>query len=310
MEKATVVVPTYNRADSLIRMLKSLREQKLKQFKVIIIDDNSTDNTLEAIRENKGSLNIKVLHNEKNMGAGYSRNKGIKESKSKYIAFIDDDCTADPEWISDFYSFMESNPDVDGAGGMVFYPRNANILMKSIYYLPQMNENTLAIQDAGKPIPVKNLSCTNSIWRRKVLEELGGFDIKLRRGQDTDLSYRAGKHRLMGIPKAKVHHHYRTSIASFVKQQFVSGAGGANIVRKHPGFFSIPQRILMYVFPLYIIAGIMFPLVFVLPLLACRSGISAYKHTRSLALLFSTTILQYIKYHINLFGIWKGLIFH
>jgi glycosyltransferase involved in cell wall biosynthesis len=91
----SVVIPNYNRTTLLWRALNSIAAQTCKPFEVIVVDDCSHADRLveiEAVIEHfRGSQNIKLLVNERNSGANYSRNRGIFAAASKYIAFLDSD---------------------------------------------------------------------------------------------------------------------------------------------------------------------------------------------------------------------------
>lgn len=90
----SVVIPTYNRAKLLERSLNSLFNQTKLPIEVIVIDDDSTDNTSSLIEDINSPL-IKYIKNSKNYGANISRNIGINESSGDIIAFLD----SDDEWV-------------------------------------------------------------------------------------------------------------------------------------------------------------------------------------------------------------------
>lgn len=91
----TVVIPAYNASDSIIRALNSVYSQTLAQniLEVIVIDDGSTDSTLDIVREYKrhNRRDDMTIITQKNSGPSVARNKGIKQATSKWIAFLDSD---------------------------------------------------------------------------------------------------------------------------------------------------------------------------------------------------------------------------
>ncbi len=89
-ETISVVIPTYNRSRTIEYCVKSILEQTLLPNEIIIIDDASTDNTESVITSLNNNL-IKFIKLDKNAGAQAARNIGIKNSKSKWIAFLDSD---------------------------------------------------------------------------------------------------------------------------------------------------------------------------------------------------------------------------
>ena len=86
----SIVIPTYNRFNFLKEAIESIKKQNFKDFEIIIIDDNSTDDTATIIDMYK-NLRIKYIKNKKNMGPGYNRKIGISSCDGEYIIFMDDD---------------------------------------------------------------------------------------------------------------------------------------------------------------------------------------------------------------------------
>ena len=90
--KVSVVIPVYNARDYIKRGIRSIQNQNMKELEIIIINDFSTDKTLELLEEfKKEDIRIKILNNKKNMGQLYSRCIGTLASKGKYIFPFDSD---------------------------------------------------------------------------------------------------------------------------------------------------------------------------------------------------------------------------
>lgn len=90
----TVVIPLYNKSSFIIRAINSVLNQSYKNFELIIIDDGSTDDSLDVIRKYFGDKPLFKLLTQRNSGVANARNRGLNESKNKYICFLD----ADDEW--------------------------------------------------------------------------------------------------------------------------------------------------------------------------------------------------------------------
>ena len=106
------IVPTYNSAQTLKRCIDSIISQTNSNWELIIVDDGSTDNTNEIVKEFLGEYNIRYIYQE-NGGPGKARNNGIKHAKGYYIVFLDSDDYFEPdlvEKLSDLYVY--TNPDV------------------------------------------------------------------------------------------------------------------------------------------------------------------------------------------------------
>ena len=94
----SVIIPTYNRLESLKKCLCSLLKTDRDDFEIIIVNDASTDGTKEYLN-NLNNPKIKTIHHTENKGVSQSRNDGIKLSQSDIIAFTDDDCEAQDKWL-------------------------------------------------------------------------------------------------------------------------------------------------------------------------------------------------------------------
>lgn len=94
MPVVSVVIPTYNRANTILRSIQSVLRQTYQDFELIIVDDASTDNTEEMVKSINDSR-IKYIKHQKNRGGSAARNTGINEAIGNYIAFLD----SDDEWL-------------------------------------------------------------------------------------------------------------------------------------------------------------------------------------------------------------------
>jgi glycosyltransferase involved in cell wall biosynthesis len=110
----TVIIPAYNTGNFLERCINSVINQSLKDLEVIIIDDNSTDNTFEIIQKYvKNFSNISFYHNSSNLGPGGSRNIGLKYVKTKYVCFLDSDDWIDTNAYKEAVNILEENYECD-----------------------------------------------------------------------------------------------------------------------------------------------------------------------------------------------------
>ena len=111
MPKLSIVIPVYNAGKLLDRCLSSLTNQSFKNFEILIINDGSTDNSLEVINSKYNDSLCKVINLGKNCGVGNARNIGLHNSKGEYIAFVDSD-----DWVDlDLYIEMISALNESGA---------------------------------------------------------------------------------------------------------------------------------------------------------------------------------------------------
>ena len=107
--KVSIIIPYYQKKIFFLKTLKSALNQTYKNFEIIIVYDDPSRTDLEYIKRiSKFNKKITLLINNKNLGAGYSRNKGIKYSKGKFIAFLDADDLWDKKKLSIQINFMRN----------------------------------------------------------------------------------------------------------------------------------------------------------------------------------------------------------
>jgi glycosyltransferase involved in cell wall biosynthesis len=108
MNLVSIITPVYNSADYITEAILSVKDQIYPDWELLIVDDCSVDETEQVIRKFvEDDKRIRYFKLEKNSGAGVARNKGIQESKGKYIAFLDSDDKWYPEKLSTQIAIME-----------------------------------------------------------------------------------------------------------------------------------------------------------------------------------------------------------
>lgn len=108
-ELVSIVMPSYNTGKYISESINSVFAQTYTNWELIIVDDCSTDETDEVIKEFLSDARIKYLKNEKNSGAAVSRNRALREAQGKWVAFLDSDDTWEPEKLKKQISFMQEN---------------------------------------------------------------------------------------------------------------------------------------------------------------------------------------------------------
>lgn len=114
----TVLMPVYNSDKFVAECLESILNQTFENFEFLIINDGSTDKSVEII-EGYDDPRIRLVHNEENIGLTKSLNKGLNLAKGSYIARIDADDISLPHRLKKQFQFMEKNPDIDACGSWV-----------------------------------------------------------------------------------------------------------------------------------------------------------------------------------------------
>jgi len=106
--KVSIIIPFYKNITLLKKTLSSVYKQDYTDYEIIIINDNNTQENKSFLKKlNKNKNKIKIIYNKKNLGAGFSRNKGIKAALGQYIAFLDSDDTWKKNKLSYQLRFMK-----------------------------------------------------------------------------------------------------------------------------------------------------------------------------------------------------------
>lgn len=122
MCNASVVICTYNRAESLRRTLQTCCELVIPQgttWELLVVDNNSTDHTKQVCDSFSGKLPIRYLH-EMKQGQSAARNRGVVESRSDLLMFTDDDVDISPSWLFEMYTAAQQHPEIAIFGGPIF----------------------------------------------------------------------------------------------------------------------------------------------------------------------------------------------
>jgi hypothetical protein len=181
----SVIIPAYNSAATIVRALDSVRTQTGVGAEVIVIDDASTDQTMEVVKAAiRPGENIRLITMPKNGGASAARNAGIKEAQGHYLAFLDADDVWLPGKLSKQVAAIEADPEVT----LVSCNSQMTSVTGAVLKEGHVNRPPVAGKDAWKTLLIYNFLPTPTILTRtKLVRELGGFDEALAVGEDLDL---------------------------------------------------------------------------------------------------------------------------
>jgi glycosyltransferase involved in cell wall biosynthesis len=214
----SIILCTYNRSNVLIRTLKSLQSQELPEnfaWEVVVVDNNSTDDTPQRIREfaENSKLPIRYLKEEK-QGLSHARNKGVTEARGRYVHFSEDDEIADKHLIREIYGTFESYK-CDCVGGRIYLKLEDEMprwLTRDIWgFLGYLDYGDNAIQMDEQRYPFGG----NMAFSKEVFNKIGLFNVDLGRkgnelfgGEEVDLFRRLLSAGGKGVyqPKALVYH--------------------------------------------------------------------------------------------------------
>lgn len=260
--KITVLVCTYNRSQTLGETIESVATQTLPRslsWEILIVDNNSNDETRQVVEDFRCRYPERIRYFfEPQQGLSYARNTGIREARGEILVFIDDDETAEAEWLQNLTANLHSG-EWAGAGGRVLPPLSFSLP----HWLPPKNLRTsapLAIFDKGPEAKQLNEPPfgANMAFRREAFDRYGGFRTDLGRAgngmisnEDTEFGRRllAAGLRLRYEPSALIYHRVeenRLRPEYFLRWWFNKGRSDVRQSGHHPKstcLLGIPLRL-------------------------------------------------------------------
>ncbi|NGP75928.1 glycosyltransferase family 2 protein [Balneolaceae bacterium YR4-1] len=189
--KFSLVIITWNQIEKLKKCLISLEEKvDFTNGELIIIDNNSTDDTLKWV-QNYNGINLKLIKNKTNQGVARARNQGVKRSDGNYIIFLDDDTIIHNDIFQDAFNYLEDHPNIGLLGPRLLFengdvqpsarpfPTLKGILGRG---LPQFTPSSFREDYLNKylnvetPVTVDWVLGACQIIREKVFDEVGLLD--------------------------------------------------------------------------------------------------------------------------------------
>ncbi len=225
----SVVVPVYSAQKTIVACLNSLISQAFPEgsYRIIVVDNGSRDRTLEILRRYESS--VTVVH-ESVRGPAAARNLGILLGGGDIVAFVDADCIAAPDWLSNLISQFDDQ-SIAMVGGRIesVTPKNEVQL-----YGERIHDHKKAIEFCNPPYIIS----MNSAVRRTVLAEVGLFDNTFRRGEDVDLSWRIRKagYQFQYAPDAVIYHHNESTLRGLLREGLLHGYYGVKVKRDHDAY--------------------------------------------------------------------------
>ncbi len=173
--KLSIIVCVYNGENDIGRCLESLAKQSVNSdlFEVIVVNNNSTDKTLDIANSFFGKIkNYKVV-TEINIGLSNARNRGYKEAIGEYVGYLDDDAKARADYIEKAIEIINNEkPDIFGGPIYPFYVTEKPEWFKDQYEI-RLEQQESGFMKGG------TLSGSNIIFKKTLLENYGGFDPNL-----------------------------------------------------------------------------------------------------------------------------------
>lgn len=221
----SIIIPVYNRAHEIGPCLESLLslDYPLSDMEIIVVDDASQDNTADMVR----NYPVRLITQKQNMGQSAARNIGVRAACGEIIAFIDSDCTADPNWLRDLLPYFHDSRNALVGGYVDSFFRETWLDRYEEVHSP-LNMGQKKIIGAGKYSAFYVPTC-NLLIRKSAYNQVGGLDETTRIGEDVDLCWklRRNGYRLIYVPKGTVKHKHRNIFFQSFKRRFDYGTSEA-----------------------------------------------------------------------------------
>lgn len=192
----SVIIPAYNCGQYIAMAVSSALAQDYPNKEIIVVNDGSTDNTLEVLAHFGTSI---VLVNQPNSGVAAARNLGMQTARGAFIALLDADDLWLPGKLRNQVNYLRAHPEV---GAVYSAWREWRPNAQGTFTVPQlsraeMEQDGIEAQDSGwlynKLFQDSIIHTTTLLMRREIMEQVGAFDPALRRGQDYDYWFRMSR---------------------------------------------------------------------------------------------------------------------
>jgi len=191
----SIIIPLYNKANYIEKAIRSVFNQTCPEFELIIVNDGSTDNSIENLQLTIFNLQltnpdenakIKII-NQDNQGVSIARNNGVKETNYDYIAFLDADDWWEPTYLEEMKSLITEFPEAGIFGSSYFKVKNGQKKIAEIGVEPVFNKGLINYCRVYAKTMYQPLWTGATIIKKTVFESEDGFNPTLKLGEDFDL---------------------------------------------------------------------------------------------------------------------------
>jgi GT2 family glycosyltransferase len=227
----SVIVCTRNGRPRIAACLRALEKQSQPAREIIVVDDGSTDGTSGLVEREFPSVTLIRLEP---CGLSAARNAGVEAATGEIVAFTDDDCEPDRDWLAGLAAAFAKGWDAVGGPNLPPPPRDA--VEAVVAAAPGAPSHVMLDDEEAEHLPGCNIAL-----RRAAYFDIGGFDpVFTTAGDDVDFCWRLrdNGYRLGFAPTAFVWHHRRHSLRGYLRQQIGYGKAEALLIAKHPQRFT------------------------------------------------------------------------
>lgn len=238
MRRFSVVIPTFERRELVVRAVSALERQSFRDFETIVVVDGSSDGTAGALRSLELSFPLLIVE-QPNRGRAAACNAGAAAARGALLLFLDDDMESDPELLAEHERSHVAGADIV-LGHLPLHPASPpSVLASGVGQWTERRRRRLA--EAGSDIPAPDLLTGQLSIARETFERLGGFDLAFTRegafgGEDLDFGLRARQAGLSIVfnEAAVSFQYYDVDPAVYTRRSREAGRAAQELLAKHP----------------------------------------------------------------------------
>ncbi len=252
MNRIDIILVNYNGYHFLEECLNSMRQQTFKDFTVWMIDNASTDSSEIFVKEHYPE--VRWIGLKSNTGFCYANNYGMGLSKSEFVFLLNNDTVLEKETLAELIKAFDTYPNIAFCACKLVHYRNPKIIDAAgdeftFYGVARKRGNGKLSSDYEENKEVFGACAGASIYRRSMLETIGGFDEDFwAYNEDSDLNFRARilGYKCMFVARAVVKHHVGGSFKPSLQKQY--------LIRRNlilPVWKNMPMPLLVFISPIY-----------------------------------------------------------
>ena len=238
MYKATIVIPNINGKGWLKDSIESVYAQTEQNFRLIVVDNGSTDESLEHARSYCSRENFTLIENGTNTGFSHAVNQGIALADSEYVVLFNNDAFAQPDWLAQLIAMADAEPRAFAVQSLMIRHFERDICDDAGDYVTLFGwackrGDGMYWRRYTKPGRIFSACGGASLYRKSILDEIGLFDeLFFAYFEDVDISWRANSlgYKNLYCPAAKCYHICGATTGAVRYNEFKSVQSGRNSI--------------------------------------------------------------------------------
>lgn len=303
-QKISVIIPVKNQENKIGTCLEAVFNQTLSPLEVIIVDGHSTDKTVDKAK----IFPVSILYEDYHTRAGACQ-IGVESAKGTFVAFTDADCIPEKDWLENL--IKEFDNGIVGVGGGIknigvgLWEKSINMAMGTFLGSANSIQGRFFLDKRY----VNSISGCNSMYYKKDILDVGGFDPSLPTAEDTDLNKKLCKiGKLLYTPNAVISHNHMRGMKQFGKRMYEYGFGRAK-ARLWDLQVLPPISIGLLFMSLFLTKWLFLGMISIYILMIAIIGVKSSIQERKLDYIISIPTIFVVEHGMYTLGFWNGLFY-